>query len=1198
MNFLFAGIKNWPIHHEWEHLMAEALRAAGHQVLFLGCEPGSLEACECVDHTTLANHGSHRAFCQDCARFQQGVHARAGFREVSLRGSVQQDAELDARLNGLDDERILRLGVAGFSLEELLTPSIKRWGKSGQPVREIMSGDVLRQHARTILKVEQRFPGIVHREGVECLVVLNGLFGTERTLSEVARGLGLRVINYERGHVRNTLMFSDAGPSCHMEIGHLLPADDAPELESAQAALLDSYLDGRRSNRDSNARFGTGSAGPGRRAGTRAGETRTRIAVFSNVSWDSSICSRPTVFGSYRDWLVAVIELARSHPQWDVVLRVHPGEASLQYDPTADRTADWVATRMPPSNLEVIDADDPTSSWDLAQSADLNLVFCTTLGLELACVGRTVLVCGDVHYAGRGFTREPVSAAAFEESIQDCLQNPLPQAETRRRARHYAWHLYFKAPTPFPWVEEVEYGRPQRLAGPVDMVQLSKDELLRGLLGWFAGERATPPSLNDLLEAPDSCPLPWRFGSRVIRVRGSLAILITAHDRPDSLRRVLEGYRQQSAGSRSFRILVVDDGSPASLESLVKEYQAWLEIDCLRLDVQGGPARARNRGLDLLLQSGSGVGCVFITGDDMIPDRELVARLQESRRGWNDERVALLARVDWHPDLALNRVMKLVSRNGMQFAFERLPARAMLPAAYFYTSGVALDAGFLRRSGLRFREDFPYAAFEDGEFASRAMAQGLILAYDSALKVYHDHAMDYRGFSARQRRVGAAARVWHALNARAFHEVAGNEPQSPPDRRDMRFLERALSELSRLDLSALQGVAGMAGDLAAQLDREQDTLLEQLFRLHYEAGWFERPLFQAGTTVSGRLSIVIPVYNQCELTRACLESIRRQTSGDVEIVVVDNGSTDGTRELLASQPDILVVHHPLNLGFARACNAGVRQASGELVVLLNNDTVVQAGWDLPLRHELADPITGIVGLRLLYPDGTVQHAGVVFNNEGLPWHVFRGLPGLSAPVMRRRELSAVTGACLAMRRELYLNMHGLDENFVNCYEDIDLCLRVRDAGYRIVYNPDGSVLHFEGRSEGRNERIAHSWLVLQERWQGKLPRDEAQVLAQAGLRLDRDPRTGAVRYLPLDPSPEETGREASWLLENERHEDARKLLRWAINQYPNQLDLRRQLIQLESALGNKAQAERLAAGILNLAPATEHTSLTSPGVSS
>ena len=89
-----------------------------------------------------------------------------------------------------------------------------------------------------------------------------------------------------------------------------------------------------------------------------------------------------------------------------------------------------------------------------------------------------------------------------------------------------------------------------------------------------------------------------------------------------------------------------------------------------------------------------------------------------------------------------------------------------------------------------------------------------------------------------------------------------------------------------------------------------------------------------------------------------------------------------------------------------------------------------------------------------------------------------------------------------------------------------------------------------------------------------------------------------MRYLPLDPSPEETGREASWLLENERHEDARKLLRWAINQYPNQLDLRRQLIQLESALGNKAQAERLAAGILNLAPATEHTSLTSPGVSS
>jgi glycosyltransferase involved in cell wall biosynthesis len=919
VNFLFAGIKNWPIHHAWEHLLAGALKAAGHQVVFLGCEPGTLDTCECVDHTTVANHGSHGAFCAECSRFQKGVHARAGFRELSLRGTALQDAAIERRLAGLDTEALLHLGVAGLSMEQLLTPSIKRWGKSGQPIREIAPHDILLDHARTVLRIEQRLPELVRREGIETLVVLNGLFSAERTLSEVARGLGLRVINYERGHVRNTLMLSDAGPSCHMEIGHLLPEGDATELEPAQAALLDSYLDGRRNNRDSNARFGTG-AGAGIPGNT---ETRTRIAVFSNVSWDSSICSRGTVFGDYRAWLGAVVELARQHPEFDVMLRVHPGEASLEYDPTADRTADRIAGMRPPANLVVIDADDPTSSWDLATGADLNIVFCTTLGLELACTGRTVLVCGEVHYGNRGFTAQPETAADFDDAVMRCLSTPLPAAIVRRRARRYAWHLYFQAPTPFPWVEEVEYGRPQRLAPAIDLNWLSHDELLRGLLAWFAGERNTPPSLGELLDNPMMCPLPWRFNSRVARGKGSLAILIPAYDSAASLRKVLEGYRQQTAGARSFRVLVVDDGSPAPLLPVIREFQSWLDVDCLRLSVQGGPARARNRGLDQLLGNGTGVGWVFITGSDMVPDRTLVARLQEARRGWADERVALLARVDWHTDLTPNRVMNLVTRNGLQFAFEQLPAKAVLPPSHFYTSGVALEASFLKRTGLRFREDFPYAAFEDSEFASRANAQGMILAYDAGLKLQHDHPMDYKDFARRQRRAGAAARVFHQVNPRAFHEVAGTAPVNPPDRRELRALERALTELSRLELGALQGIPGQSGDLAAQLDHEQDALLERLFRLHYEAGWFERPLFPPVEGESGLLSIVIPVYNQCILTRGCLEAIARNTAGPHEVIVVDNGSTDATRDVLADFPDVRSCTTPTTWGSpapaTRAC---------------------------------------------------------------------------------------------------------------------------------------------------------------------------------------------------------------------------------------------------------------------------------------
>jgi len=708
-------------------------------------------------------------------------------------------------------------------------------------------------------------------------------------------------------------------------------------------------------------------------------------------------------------------------------------------------------------------------------------------------------------------------------------------------------------------------------------------------------------------------------------------VVIPTHGRPDQLLCTLEAYGRQTLPACRFEILVIDDGSPEPLSGMLPDDSAeeadhatgrpglpsgergrgprWrgrlsagvverLRLRFIRLERNGGPAGARNRGLRELLSEGRREGFVLFTGDDIVPEPDFLESFERARRGWNDPRMALLGKVDWPAGAPPNRVMRLVQRNGMQFAYDSLPRRALLPAQFFYTCAAGLDLGFLADADLRFSEDFPYAAWEDAEFAVRAMEAGMLLAYDSSILARHHHPMDYGSFAARQRRAGASARVFHRLRPGEFTEICGTPPAEPPDRRILQHLENAMAELSKLDLPRLAGLPGAEGDLARQLDGEQDRLLETLFRMHHDAGWLSRPVIGQGEELPGLLSICIPVHNRAELTRACIEAIGEHTGGAWEVVLVDNGSTDETARIPAAYPRVRAIRCERNLGFARANNIAAEAARGELLVLLNNDTEVLPGWDRALREELDSEGTGICGLRLLYPDGTIQHAGVVFGRDGLPWHIHRGLPAEAPEVMYRRELNAVTGACLSIRRSLYRRLGGLNENFVNCYEDIDLCLRIRREGYRVVYRPDGAVIHHEGKTAGRGEGVDHSWLVLNENWAGEFPADEEVQLARDGLRILRDEDgSGRVVRVPGSDSGkgpsqarrpktvEELRRESRELRDSGQVGRARELLELEISgrnggaqdDDPALAEIVLLLLDLELAAGNLAAVERLAA---------------------
>jgi GT2 family glycosyltransferase/glycosyltransferase involved in cell wall biosynthesis/tetratricopeptide (TPR) repeat protein len=256
-------------------------------------------------------------------------------------------------------------------------------------------------------------------------------------------------------------------------------------------------------------------------------------------------------------------------------------------------------------------------------------------------------------------------------------------------------------------------------------------------------------------------------------------------------------------------------------------------------------------------------------------------------------------------------------------------------------------------------------------------------------------------------------------------------------------------------------------------------------------------------TKAPRTSIVIPVFNNLEYTRKCIETLNA-TTGDpqaYEVIVVDNGSTDGTgtflRELAAARTNVKVVTNEKNDGFARACNQGANVAEGEHLLFLNNDTEPRAGWlDALVATLESDSSIGAVGGKLLYPDGTIQHAGVVLcrdekvNDPLLPRHVFSGEPADKAEANVTREFQALTAACVLVRGEAFRQAGGFDENFWNGYEDMDLCFRLRDKGWKLVYQPASVVMHHESKSGSeRFAKVKENVQRLHQKWLHKVKPD-------------------------------------------------------------------------------------------------------------
>ena len=227
---------------------------------------------------------------------------------------------------------------------------------------------------------------------------------------------------------------------------------------------------------------------------------------------------------------------------------------------------------------------------------------------------------------------------------------------------------------------------------------------------------------------------------------------------------------------------------------------------------------------------------------------------------------------------------------------------------------------------------------------------------------------------------------------------------------------------------------------------------------------------------SPSVTVVIPYRDQAAMTVACLESLERSPGHPIDkVILVDNGSTEpetrALRRALEHRPRTLVLDMPGEFNWSAINNAAVAQCDTDMVLVLTNDIeAVSEDWLHAMVEQAQRPEVGAVGARLVYPDGKVQHAGVVLGVGGIGMHLFSGLDGQSIGYFGWdrivRSYSALSAACLLVRRDVFDQVGGFDESLPVAFNDLDFCLRLGCAGYRLLYTPHAGLIHYESASRG------------------------------------------------------------------------------------------------------------------------------------
>jgi len=286
----------------------------------------------------------------------------------------------------------------------------------------------------------------------------------------------------------------------------------------------------------------------------------------------------------------------------------------------------------------------------------------------------------------------------------------------------------------------------------------------------------------------------------------------------------------------------------------------------------------------------------------------------------------------------------------------------------------------------------------------------------------------------------------------------------------------------------------------------EDTKMVNIHRVRYEIKG--KPL----------VSILIPNKDHIDDLEKCLQSILKlSTYSNYEIIIMENNSTEEKTfsyyETIKRYKNLKVVYWDKEFNYSAINNFGARCVNGEYLLLLSNDVeIITPDWLQEMLMFAQRPDVGAVGAKLYYPDDTIQHAGIILGVGGVAGHSHKYFPrthhGYAGRLFYAQNVSAVTGACLMIPQKVFFELSGLNEQFAVAFNDVDLCMRIRKAGYLIVFTPHAELYHYESKTRGhddtpeKQERLSREECLFQSLW--KEESEKGDPYYNPNLTLDRE----------------------------------------------------------------------------------------------
>ncbi|MEE2939541.1 MAG: glycosyltransferase [Planctomycetota bacterium] len=568
-----------------------------------------------------------------------------------------------------------------------------------------------------------------------------------------------------------------------------------------------------------------------------------------------------------------------------------------------------------------------------------------------------------------------------------------------------------------------------------------------------------------------------------------ITVLFPSYGRPDRALKLLERLGEQTLDPSRFEVVVVDDGSDPPIT-----------IDVTRLGYRckvvhqpnAGPAAARNVGLAI-----TEAPLVLILNDDAVPAPDLLER-HIAAHAEVPQKSAVLGTFHFTEESLKSPFTRLLDESDLLFSFSGLEHGKSYDWQFFWTCNISLPTDAILGVGGFDSKSFDRAICEDVELGLRLEEQGWRVIHRADCVAHHDHVLTPRSYFDRafilgryQRRLGETVGEPGALFAKDTILADGSinptlttvlEEQRVPS-------EQALARLETVEEEYWD--RPLPGELAAELKQIilGGSQFPRLAGLYHETVGVDPIQVMANSAPAGtEVSIVVVSCNAMANTQRCIEALRAAADPRYpqEIIVVDNGSTDGSVEWLRAQDDVRLIENPFNHGAPRARNQAIAVATGAWFAFLDNDVFVPKGWlDRALYHGALDPTVGAVPL---CANRASKHQVVEYDGPGEPEAIQQFADEHYAEYARRGlDATLFTSLAVLVRAEVIERIGGFDEAFSPWgFEDDDLALRVRLAGWRNRVAYDTFVFHAPYDGPAKHQRHAawleQNWLAFLEKW--------------------------------------------------------------------------------------------------------------------